>query len=251
MAVLRHFLNWGSLLSDYFSFCEAGIKLSNTRIIFPGVAKVLFIKKKCQKAGNERCVCWVEQVSGEGNVPQSVPGECRNNDRWELLCHRLRESPQIGRVDSRQVECPLSMVCLLYSFAVGLFLRKTNIGGSRNFLVQKWPCSPCDPFTVSVPLKLNQLSPSSSLQKEPHPEKEAPSSPPCRALLPSTDLAIFRQCLSISKDEKQLGSQSVLTFVGKVTSAQPGLQFVYLSLSRRDFVYRLFCYVPPERSNCL
>lgn len=65
------------------------------------------------------------------------------------------------------------------------------------------------------------------------------------------DLAILRQCLAISKAEKQLGSQSVLTCVGKVTSAQPGLEFVYLSLSRRDFVYRPFCYVPPERSNCL
>lgn len=66
------------------------------------------------------------------------------------------------------------------------------------------------------------------------------------------DLAVFlRECLFISEAEKQPGDPAVLTSVGKVTSAQPGLEFIYLSLSRRDFVYRPFGYVPPERSNCL
>lgn len=66
------------------------------------------------------------------------------------------------------------------------------------------------------------------------------------------DFVVFlRECLSLSEADKQPGGPSVLPPVGKVTSAQPGLEFIYLSLSQRDFVYRPFGYVPPERSNCL
>lgn len=68
-------------------------------------------------------------------------------------------------------------------------------------------------------------------------------------------ILLLRKCLPINEAEKQPGGPSVLTSVGKVTCAVLGLKFVYLSLSQRDFDYRPFCYVPPERgklplSNC-
>ena len=87
-----------------------------------------------------------------------------------------------------------------------------------------------------------------------------PYSPACQAypsfsIYMALPLLLRELFFLIGEAEKQLEGPSVFTSLGKVTSAVPGLEFVYLSLSQRDFVYRPFCYVPPERgklplSNC-
>lgn len=154
-------------------------------------------------------------------------------------------------MNSRQVECAPSVFCLLHSIAAGLFLLKMTIEGSINFLVQKWSCFPYGSFIALSPseaelahLRLCETPPREGGSFLPMPQS---------LLSPlSMDIAVFlRERLFISEAEKQPGDPAVLTSVGKVTSAQPGLEFICLSLSRRDFVYRPFGYVPPERSNCL
>lgn len=67
---------------------------------------------------------------------------------------------------------------------------------------------------------------------------------------------LLRKCFPIGKAENQPGGRPIsIPFPGQSVCAARGLELVYLSLSQRDFVYRPFCYVPPERrklplSNC-
>lgn len=79
--------------------------------------------------------------------------------------------------------------------------------------------------------------------------------PPSFSIYMGLPLLLRELFFLIGEAEKQPGGPSVFSSLGKVTSAVPALEFVYLSLSQRDFVYRPFCYVPPERgklplSNC-
>lgn len=152
--------------------------------------------------------------------------------------------------------------CPLYSFLLGLILLQVNFPGPWSFQLQKWSRSLCPTLLSFNPMKGEQLrrEPVSPQQKEFCTKKEVPYFPACQAY-PSFSISMGLPLLLrelfflISEAEKQLGGPSVFTSLGKVTSAVPGLEFVYLSLSQRDFVYRPFCYVPPERgklplSNC-
>lgn len=151
--------------------------------------------------------------------------------------------------------------CPLHNFGVGLILLRGNFQGPRNFQVQTWSWSHWPSLTSLSPMEAGTaLAVSLFPTKETRRREGGPSSPPQPpgSSLPSISSGlslILKEFFSRQRAEKQPGCPSEFTYVGKVTSTVPGLEFVYLSLSQRDFVYRPFCYVPLERgklplSNC-
>lgn len=142
----------------------------------------------------------------------------------------------------------------LCNFMIVFFLLRVNFQEPRNCLVV-----PIWLLSISLGGSSLRLSAYLPWQKELREEMwSLPPHLPRLTPLPTVSVVLTllpRGCSPITETEKRPGGPSVFTSVEKVTSAVPGLEFVYLSLRQWDFVYRPFCYVPPERgklplSNC-